>query len=161
MANIMPIIPPTIDSWRSGLIATMATAITTTAPRRSSHGARLKNVHHTMTATVPASPAITPRSEASGMTSGSANLASTMIEAAITPGQRRSGFRSVAGQSVKRTWFIHFREVQRVVKPTGDMEKSSPFSSLLSSPFSLDTRRPVRRKRNREAAGASVDLQRL
>ena len=99
----MPIIPPTIDSWKNGLIAMMATAITTIAPRRSSHGARLKNIHHTMTATVPAKPAMTPRLEASGMTSGSANLTSTMIEAAITPARDGAAFDRYAGQSVKRT----------------------------------------------------------
>ena len=51
--NSIPIAPPRIDLSRKGRIANAATTISPIAPKRSSHGARLKNSHHTKTSAPP------------------------------------------------------------------------------------------------------------
>ena len=76
-------------------VANNATIITTMAPTRSDHGARLKSTHHTRIATPLASPPIIPNKKVSGMTIGTANMKRRRSTAAMTPGHSRSGFRVV------------------------------------------------------------------
>ncbi len=98
--NIIPIIPPAIDSWRRMRgVAASATIIKARAPKRSDQRARLKNTHHRMMTNAQASPPRTLNIMASGKTRGTTNLISTSSTAASTPGQSRSGFRGV-GSSV-------------------------------------------------------------
>ena len=65
-----------------------------TTPRRSAHGARLKNSHHATTAAPPTSP---PRTrtrnwvEAAASMTGAANLDSQTAATMATPGQIRRG----------------------------------------------------------------------
>ena len=47
MGNNIPPGAVAIDSWRTREVANNATTISTIAPTRSDHGARLKNTHHT------------------------------------------------------------------------------------------------------------------
>src|SRR5213080_5581469 len=75
-------------------VANSATIITTMAPTRSDHGARLKSTHHTRIATPLASPPIIPNKKVSGMNIGTANM-KRRSTAAMTPGHSRSGFRVV------------------------------------------------------------------
>jgi hypothetical protein len=86
-----PIIPFVIERWRKGRVANTAATITTIAPIRSDHGARLKNSHHTMIASVPASAAIMPANPVSGKIAGIRILSPTITAAATTPGHNRSG----------------------------------------------------------------------
>src|ERR1700730_10361156 len=80
-------------------VATSATIVKATAPRRSDQGARLKNNHHTTIANAPASPPIIPTNTALGTTAGMTNLTTHSSTAAATPGHSRSGFRG-AGAAV-------------------------------------------------------------
>ena len=60
MGNNIPPGAVAIDSWRTREVANIATTISTTAPTRSDHGARLKNTHHTTIANAATSPPSNP-----------------------------------------------------------------------------------------------------
>ncbi len=91
----MPMAPVAIDSWRMSGVAARATIIRATAPRRSDHGARLKNSHQTTRANPPANPPSMPYMAASGATRGTPYRASHCNATMTTPGQSRSGFGGV------------------------------------------------------------------
>ena len=76
-------------------VATIATIIRTMAPKRSDQGARLKKAHHTTIARPPTTPPMTAYSSKSGTTLGRTNRISHCNVTAATPGQSRSGFRSM------------------------------------------------------------------
>jgi hypothetical protein len=95
--------PVRTDTWTAGFNATTATINRITAPTRSGHGARLKNIHQTTmpaAASMPANIAIStigsekisPSGEKAGMT----YRPSTSRIAKATPGQSRIGFREVS-----------------------------------------------------------------
>ena len=93
MGNNIPPGAVAIDSWRTREVANNATTISTIAPTRSDHGARLKNTHHTTIANAATSPPSNPTGGAPGATSGTAtSLNSSSSAAATTPGHSRSGF---------------------------------------------------------------------
>jgi hypothetical protein len=99
----MPIMPFAIDSCTTREVANSATAKSATAPKRSSHGARLKNSHHAAMTTAPATPPSTarrpsgiPKSIASGATAGATNVTTPRKTAPATPGHTRSGFGTIA-----------------------------------------------------------------
>jgi hypothetical protein len=60
MGSIIPIIPFEMDSCTRREVADSATIIRTIAPRRSDHGARLKNSHHRTMISAPAKAPSTP-----------------------------------------------------------------------------------------------------
>ena len=60
---------------------------------RSTHGARLKNSHHTRIITTPARAPSMPMSRVSGTASGRMNRITQITTAAATPGHSRIGFR--------------------------------------------------------------------
>ena len=93
------IIPFAIEASTMRLVATMATIIRTTAPQRSTQGARLKKAHHTTIANAPKSPPRIPKAPTAGTTMGTTNLTRHSSTAAATPGHNRSGF-SGAGARV-------------------------------------------------------------
>src|SRR5688572_4656462 len=104
-----------IEIWVRGRVRTIATAITTSESNRSDHGARLKKNHHTRISTekssppnVAISPASSPNISASGATAGRMDLKKTSSTAAMTPGQRRSGFRTTVSL-VLGTGLLFFR----------------------------------------------------
>ena len=90
--NSIPMPPFASDTWMKRDVANSATTISTMAPKRSDQGARLKNAHHTTTASPPTRPPINPTGGAPGPTTGTTNLNSTSSAPAITPGHSRSGF---------------------------------------------------------------------
>ena len=92
MGSIMPIMPFETEMWTSRDVASIAVIIKTTAPRRSTQGARLKNSHQTAINNAPTTPPTIASIAASGMTMGSANLTSSTSSATTTPGQSRRGF---------------------------------------------------------------------
>ena len=60
MGNNIPCAPVAIDLSTMRDVANIAAIIRTTAPKRSDHGARLKNTHHRTIANPPPSPAKHP-----------------------------------------------------------------------------------------------------
>src|SRR6266568_4907455 len=92
-ANIIPIMPPTIDLSSSGLMAKNPTTTTASGRRRSSHGARLKNSHQITMAAAQASEPNKPITAASGLSTGTMKRSTSSRTAAATPGHSRSGFR--------------------------------------------------------------------
>jgi hypothetical protein len=99
MGNIIPIIPVAIETWMMRDVASSATIARTTAPQRSSIGARLKKAHHTTIANAHKSPPRMANAKSSGMTMGTPNLTRHSSTTAATPGHSRSGFRG-AGSPV-------------------------------------------------------------
>jgi hypothetical protein len=96
MKNSNPIAPVAMEgSSRINFVAATAAIIRTTAPQRSTMGARLKKAHHTAIAKVPAIPPRMLYSKASGQTLGTANLSSPISATTTTPGHSRSGLRAV------------------------------------------------------------------
>jgi len=93
MKTIIPIIPPAIDGWTTRRVAARATATTTSAPARSAHGVRLKNIHHAMIPSEVTIAPMMPNTSVSGTKAGMTNLISTSSAARTTPGHRRSGLR--------------------------------------------------------------------
>ena len=73
------------------LVAMIATTIKTMAPTRSTHGARLKNSHHTRTTNTQASPPIIATIAVSRTTKGTSQSKHSATTA-TTPGHTRSGF---------------------------------------------------------------------
>src|SRR5262249_53462804 len=90
IGNIIPIIPPAIEGSTTRLVATTATTISTSAPMRSNHGARLKNSHHKMVANAAITPARKQKSVALGIRKGTTNHDNHCTAKAMTPGHRRS-----------------------------------------------------------------------
>jgi hypothetical protein len=98
-----PIFPVLIDTWTRGFKATTARLIRMMAPRRSDHGARLKNIHQRRIPTadsIPANIATSPSGSEKISTSGSLRagttyLPSTSTIAKTTPGHSRRGFRGL------------------------------------------------------------------
>ena len=87
----MPIAPLWIDGWTIHSIATIAAAIATIRPRRSSQGARLKNSHQS-TMPSPQTRLTSMRSApASSITNGRPNQSSRYSATNITAGHSRSG----------------------------------------------------------------------
>ncbi len=74
-------------------VTTTATIIRTTAPQRSERGARLKNAHHTTTASPPMNPLATPMMLVvdPGAMVGTTSQASHCSPTATTPGHSQSG----------------------------------------------------------------------
>src|SRR5882724_8623838 len=99
MYIIMPIPAFAMDWWTRGFVANTATIIRTMAPMRSNQGARLKNSHHTRTASPQTSPPIIPNIIVSGATKGMTNQTSHCRTTATTPGHSRKDFRG-AGSSI-------------------------------------------------------------
>src|SRR2546425_12153050 len=102
MGNILLIPAFAMDGWTICFVANTATTITTMAPTRSDQGARLKNTHHRTIANPPTTPPNIPKMANSGMTMGTATMASNISTAAATPGHSRSGFRGVGSLD----WFV-------------------------------------------------------
>src|SRR5579864_3445497 len=74
------------------LVASSARIIRTIAPQRSAMEARLKNAHHTRIANAQMAPPRSPKTAASGMTTGRPYMSSNCSTTATTPGHSRSGF---------------------------------------------------------------------
>src|SRR5262245_6737686 len=81
-----------IDGSTTHRVAYIAGTVTTKAPIRSTHGARLNSSHHTATTSPMAIPANMPYTRASGTRTGTTNHASHCTVTATTPGHSRSGF---------------------------------------------------------------------
>ena len=100
-----PCAPPATDGWMKGRIAATATAIRTSAPTRSSHGARLKNSHQRMMANTPTAVAIRLYSAATG-SAAVIRRPRTTTAAAAMPGQSRNGRCMANGNTgCTRYWF--------------------------------------------------------
>src|SRR5688572_17800652 len=93
---MLPMKPPEIDAWTSGLMAITAAAMTTSAPIRSDQGARLKNSHQMRIRAAPTTPTSTPLRSASGMKKGITYRTSTISATIATPGHKRSALSPTA-----------------------------------------------------------------
>jgi hypothetical protein len=100
MYIIMPIPAFAMDWWTIGFVANTATIIRTMAPMRSDQRARLKNSHHTRTASPQTSPPIIPNIMTSGATMGTTNQTSHCSTTATTPGHSRKGFRGAGASAL-------------------------------------------------------------
>src|SRR5688572_28072686 len=72
---------------------------------RSNQAARLKNTHHTTSATQPSRPPITANIDASGNTTGTPNLASHCDVTIATPGHSR---RDEEGRSAEKSLLMGY-----------------------------------------------------